>query len=600
MLEIYQKLIGLFDATERRRGLAVLLLLVLVAFIETLGVASIMPFIAVLSNPDAIQTNTYLQAIYSGLSFTSERSFLIFLGASFFVVLLLSLALRALGLWAQMRFSHNREWRWSERLVSRYLHQPYEWFLSRHSSDLATAVLSEVNQVVTGALFPAMQVVAHVLVSIFLLVLLVSADPLLAFTMGGALIGSYVVISWLLKRPLGAIGRERKEANRRRFHAVQEAFGGIKDVKLGGHEDSILEQFSKPSELLAKRRITTGILSELPSFVMQGLLFGGMLLVLLHLIVSKGGFQSALPLLALYAFGGYRLMPAIQTIYRNVSIIRTNKPALDALHSDFSMPTLTPESGVATSDHDSRIAANQDIELVDVSYTYPGAPTPSLRSLSMRVQARTTVGLVGPTGSGKTTTVDLLLGLLRPTSGALQVDGVAIYDQDVRRWQRSIGYVPQHIFLSDDSIAANIAFGVSPNAIDMQAVERAAIAANLHEFVVSDLPNGYFTQVGERGVRLSGGQRQRIGIARALYHDPEVLILDEATSALDNLTEQAVMDAVKNLGNRKTIILIAHRLSTVRGCDCIFLLERGQISAFGKYDELVNCSEAFRRMAELN
>jgi ATP-binding cassette, subfamily B, bacterial PglK len=244
------------------------------------------------------------------------------------------------------------------------------------------------------------------------------------------------------------------------------------------------------------------------------------------------------------------------------------------------------------------VAAQAAAQPGEVHYRYPGASRPALQNVSFDVEACTTVGIVGATGSGKTTLVDIVLGLLRPESGVIRVDGEVLEDQSVRHWQRSLGYVPQQIFLSDDSIAANIAFGLGGKDIDMAAVERAAKVANLHDFVVNELPEGYQTTVGERGVRLSGGQRQRIGIARALYRDPDLLIMDEATSALDNVTERAVMEAVHNLGRQKTIILIAHRLSTVRNCDRIFLLEHSELIASGTYDELVAQNARFRAMAE--
>jgi ABC-type multidrug transport system fused ATPase/permease subunit len=237
------------------------------------------------------------------------------------------------------------------------------------------------------------------------------------------------------------------------------------------------------------------------------------------------------------------------------------------------------------------------LELVDVHYSYPKAERAALEGLDLAIEANTTVGIVGGTGAGKTTTVDVILGLLVPQAGELRVDGVPVIAANRRAWQNSIGYVPQAIFLTDDSVAANIAFGLPPEEIDHAAVERAARIAELHDFVTDELPDGYATRVGERGVRLSGGQRQRIGIARALYHDPDVLILDEATSALDNLTEKAVMDAVHNLGHAKTIVLIAHRLSTVRDCDTIFMLERGRVIAQGRYDALLETSQKFRAMA---
>jgi ABC-type multidrug transport system fused ATPase/permease subunit len=268
---------------------------------------------------------------------------------------------------------------------------------------------------------------------------------------------------------------------------------------------------------------------------------------------------------------------------------------LDNVHRDMLETRGTPKAVPAGATEPVRLT--RQLELVDVQFSYPTADRASLNGLTLSIAANTTVGIVGGTGAGKTTAVDLILGLLQPTAGKIMVDGVELTARNQRGWQDVLGYVPQQIYLMDDTVAANIAFGIPKDKRDQAAIERAAKLAELHDFVMGDLPKGYDTEVGERGVRLSGGQRQRIGIARALYHDPDVLILDEATSALDNLTEQAVMEAVHNLGHRKTIIMIAHRLTTVRNCDNIFLLEKGQLADQGPYEELLASNETFRRMA---
>lgn len=600
MIEIYKKIYSLLDARERRRGAVVFGLMIFVAFVETIGVASIMPFIAVLANPAVVEENQYLAWVYKVLGFSDNRIFLIFLGAIFFFVLLASLTTRALGIWAQLRFSQNRNASWSSRLVGGYLGQPYEWFLNRHSSDLATNVLAEVQNVINGVLFPSMQVIAHGLIALFLFSLLLVVDPFLAVSVSVALGGGFLLISLIFKRKLERIGKRRRIANLERFHIVQEGFGGIKEAKVLGLERELLKRFRGPAQMFADCQISTGTISQLPPLAMQALLFGGMLLVLLYLMVTMGGFQSALPVIALYALAGYRLMPALQHIYQGISQMRATEAVLDQVCTDFERIQVNQPAPLADERpaNARRTPLLEKLTLHEVSYRYPGAAGPALRNLSLSIPAFTTVGLVGTTGSGKTTAVDIILGLLRPSEGALVVDGAIIGPAEVRRWQRTLGYVPQQIFLSDETVAGNIAFGLPEHAVDMDAVERAARVANLHDFVVNEMPEGYQTRVGERGVRLSGGQRQRIGIARALYHDPDVLILDEATSALDNLTEQAVMEAVDNLGSGKTIILIAHRLSTVRNCDCIYMLERGALIAAGTYDELMVSSSKFRTMAE--
>ena len=383
------------------------------------------------------------------------------------------------------------------------------------------------------------------------------------------------------------------QANQERYTVLSEAFGAAKEVKVGGLEQAYIQRFAKPAEIWATGQATAQVIAQLPRFALEAIAFGGMLIVVLYLMAKSGSFAAAVPIIALYAFAGYRLMPALQQIYGAFTALRFVGPALDALHED-----LISLQGSNTQDRlITPLSLTHAIELNKVSYHYPNASQPALKDISINIPAHSKVGFVGATGSGKTTAVDVTLGLLEPQTGHLNVDGQPINAANRRRWQRAIGYVPQHIYLADDSVTANIAFGVNAEDIDQQAVERAAKIANLHEFVSNDLLQGYETTVGERGVRLSGGQRQRIGIARALYHDPQVLILDEATSALDNLTEHAVLESVNNLGYDITIIMIAHRLSTVRQCDQIYLLERGKVKAHGTFDELTQTNEQFRAMA---
>lgn len=595
MRQSLKKILDLLSPAERRRGYLLLCMIIVMALLEAMGVASIMPFMSMLADPGVVESNPYLSAVYKRLGFADPQRFLFFLGLVVFVALLTSVAFKALTTYFLLRFTQMRNYTLSRRLVAGYLRQPYEWFLSRHSADLGKTVLSEVQQVTSGTLIPFMQAIAHSAVVLALLALLVAIDPLTALVVSISLGGVYAIIYVGLRRYLARIGADRVQANRERFQAVQEAFGGIKDVKVAGLEGVMLQRFDGPARRFAQRQAASEVVSQLPKFAMQIIAFGGVLILVLYLLATRGGLQQALPVIGVYALAGYRLLPALQGVYQHLSKMRFSRPALEVLHADLSK--LNTAAGLDLSAlPPAPLGIRETIRLDGVRYTYPSAERPALDSLSLDIAARTTVGFIGATGSGKTTTVDIILGLLVPQQGRLVVDGQVIDAANVRAWQRTIGYVPQHIYLADDSVAANIAFGVPSDQIDMDAVERAARIANLHRFVAEEMPEGYATCVGERGVRLSGGQRQRIGIARALYHDPEVLIMDEATSALDNLTEQAVMEAVHNLGRRKTIILIAHRLTTVRNCDCIFMLEKGRLVAQGRYDELVESSATFRAM----
>jgi ABC-type bacteriocin/lantibiotic exporter with double-glycine peptidase domain len=594
-LNLIRKVLILLSPRERRDACLLVALILVMAALDVIGVASVMPFMAVLANPDAVEANKYLSAAYARFGFANKEQFLFFLGLMVFVALVSSILFKALTTWALLRYTHMREYSLGIRLVAGYLRQPYEWFLSRHSADLSKSVLSEVQEVVVGALIPLLQLLAQGAVVIALLMLLILADPLLALYIGVGLGVGYGGLYMLLRRRLARLGKEREEANRSRFEILSEAFGGIKELKLAGLEEVLIRRYKQPAKQCAKSITAAQLAKQLPRYALEIIAFGGMLLVVLYLMRTRGSFEGALPLIALYAFGSYRLMPALQQVYAHMATLRFAEPALNNLYADLVQiaPAQSGESILTP------LSVEKSIALREVTYAYPNSQVAAVHNLSLEIPARATVGLVGSTGSGKTTTVDIILGLLLPYSGRLEIDGVPIGPDNLRAWQRNLGYVPQHIYLAADTVAGNIAFGVPREEIDLSAVERAARIANLHDFVVNDMPQGYNTQVGERGVCLSGGQRQRVGIARALYHKPQVLVLDEATSALDNLTEQSVMEAVHNLSHEVTIIIIAHRLSTVRECDCIYILEKGGLVGEGNYDELVRDNPQFRRMTQV-
>ena len=487
-----------------------------------------------------------------------------------------------------------REYSIGKRLVEGYLCQPYSWFLSQNSADLGKNILSEVAAVIGGCMLPWMTVVTQSAVVLALSILLIVVDTVLALSVGAVLVLAYFSIFVVMSGSLKRLGEERVDANQQRFTVLIEAFGAAKELKVNGLERAYIQRFAKPAEMYAKSQATAQAIAQLPRFTMEAVAFGGMLLVILYLVSKSSGFTSAVPVIALYAFSGYRLLPALQQIYAAVTQLRFAGPALDALNKDIISLEVAETSGYG---HQVPLQLTQAVQLNRVSYSYPDAKQHAVNSIDIVIPAHSSVGFVGPTGSGKTTTVDLILGILEPQQGHLTVDGEIITPDKYRHWQRAIGYVPQHIYLADDSITANIAFGVEAEDIDQKAVERAAKIANLHEFIVRDLQQGYATNVGERGVRLSGGQLQRIGIARALYRNPQVLVLDEATSALDNLTEKALMKALKNLDSNITVVSIAHRLSTVQQCDKIYLFERGKVTDSGTYDELIGSSDKFRAMA---
>lgn len=588
-----KKLIELLSQQERRRAILLLAMILIMAMLDVVGVASIMPFIGVLANPDLIESNRLLFWIYQKLDFVDRLSFLYFLGVAAFILLVTSLGFKALTTYVQLRFTLMREYSIGKRLLQGYLYQPYVWFLNRHSAELGKTILSEVNSVVGSGMMPLMTLFSQGAIAISILTLLLIVETRLAITTMLVLMGVYFSIFKLISAYMSRIGMETLNANAQRFTVISEAFGAAKEVKAGGLESVYVKRFAKPAVAYAQYQALSQVIAQLPRFALEGLAFGGMLLVILYLMAGGGNFASALPIIALYAFAGYRLMPALQQIYAAISRLRFVGPAIDALHSDLVSLRL-PCTQIS---HAMPMTLRQRIKLDNIHFSYPNAKKSALKGTTIEIAAYSRVGLVGLTGSGKTTVVDIMLGLLLPEKGSFSIDGVDINDANRRQWQKLVGYVPQQIFLADDSVSANIAFGVEYDAIDRKALEDAAKIANLHEFVMNDMPQAYDTVVGERGVRLSGGQRQRIGIARALYHKPKVLILDEATSSLDNLTEQSVMDALANIKHKVTIILIAHRLTTVRDCDQIYLLDGGSVRAQGTYEELLQNSETFIAMA---
>jgi ABC-type multidrug transport system fused ATPase/permease subunit len=594
-MPLIHKILSLFTPKERHQGYVLLAMIVVMAFLDTIGVASIMPFMAVLGNPEVVETNKWLAMVYGRLGFEDPKDFLFFLGVAVFVLLMGSICFKALTQWGLLRFTNMRNYSLSCRMFKGYLNRPYVWFLNRHSADLGKSVLSEVGEVVNGVVLPVMQLLAHGAVALFLIILLIFIDPILAVFAAAVLGGAYTLIFFATRRYLSRIGADRVIANQIRFQVAQEALGGIKEVKVFGREDSFFNQFTGPSFRFAQHQANSLIAGQMPRYALEILAFGGILILALVLFRTHDNFAQVVSILAVYALAGYRLLPALQIVYSQISRLRYSLPALDSLHrdiADFSESTVHEESKI-----ESIFAPFKDIVFKDIFFTYPGAKTSTLCGLNIKIDAHSTVGLVGSTGSGKTTTVDLMLGLLWPDSGCLLVDGRQVNKSNIREWQNILGYVPQQIYLVDDSVAANIAFGIPKDQIDMESVKKAACIAEVHEFVCNNLPHGYETLVGERGVRLSGGQRQRLGIARALYHDPAVLVFDEATSALDSLTEQAVMRAVHNIKKNKTIILIAHRLTTVKQCDCIYLLEEGKVVACGSFEELEKENDCFRMMA---
>ena len=583
-MQIVKKLLFLLTLHERKNAIFLMGMVLVLAMLEMIGVVSILPFLTVLMNPNLIETNFLLNTAFktsSVFGVETKNNFLFLLGVVVFLILITTITFKFLTFYIQLKFTSLLNHKIAKRFVEGYLHQPYSWFLNRHSADLGKNILSEINFVISRGITPMIDLVKQSVIAFAIIITLFFVDPILTIVIGLTFGISYGLIYLVIRTFALGIGQKRVEATKWIFTSITEAFGAIKEIKVTGHEQSYINRFSKPSLVLSRISVLAAVISILPRFVLEAITFGGMLLVVLYLMMQSGNFSAALPVIALFTYAGYRLMPTLQQIYSSLVTLRFVGPALDALYKELkSLKT----SNFDQTDNVPLIKKN--ITLKNINFNYANSSRTTLKNINFNIPAKTSVGIIGSTGSGKTTLVDIILGLLQPQQGLLEVDGKEINNSNSKSWQRSIGYVPQHIFLSDYTVAANIAFGVHNDQIDYEAVERAAKIAKLHEFITSELPQKYQTTIGERGIRLSGGQRQRIGIARALYNSPKVLILDEASSALDNDTEKQVMNEIKKLEKDITLIMIAHRLSTLRDCNSIIILDKGEIKEQGTFEEL--------------
>ena len=592
-MKIITKLLFLLSDQEKKKTLILFVLILTMALIDMLGVASILPFIAVLTNPDLLQTNSFLSNVFkftNNYGLETENQFFILLGALVFILLILSLIMKAVTTYAKLRFTQMREYSIAKRLTESYLHQPYSWFLDRHSADLGKSILSEVSAIAGQGIQPMINLIAQVMVVITLLTLLILVDYKITIVTCFVFLFSYFVIYHLTRSFIKKIGKERFIANQERFKILNEVFGSFKEVKLGNLENYFINKFSNPAKIYAKHQSSSQAIGQLPRYVIEAVAFGGLLIVILYLLKSQGTFSNSIPIISLFAYAGYRLMPAIQQIYLAITQLRYVGPSLDAIYNDLRKLKLEK----IVEDRNDFIF-DKNITLNQIHYNYPNTSRTALQNINLEIKAKSKVGIIGSTGSGKTTLVDIILGLLTPQKGLLTVDGKILDENNIRSWQSLISYVPQQIFLVDDTIKANIGFGFDPGKISQEKIERSAKIAHIHDFIVNELPQQYETIIGENGIRLSGGQRQRIGIARALYFKPKLLVLDEATSALDDQTERKVIEEINNFSKEITIISIAHRLSTLEQCDKIFLIKDGLLKTQGSLEEVKENLNTFEK-----
>jgi len=580
---------------KKKKFFFIVIGLIILGFIEVLGIASIGPLMAVVTNEELIFNNIYLKKIYYMFSFNSKNQFIVFLGFICFSTVAFSNIFNAIMIWQTTLFAKLQGYIISYKLYEKYLFNDYSIFLNRNSSEIEKNILSEVKRTVDGIILPILQLISKFFVTISIFIFLIIFNPTITIPIIIILSLSYFLVFYFLKDIQTRIGLESTKTVLSRFKIINESLYGIKEIKLKSAENIYLRLFSKPAKREAILDTKGTLISNLPRFLIETVIIMILVITIIYLTYEEQVSNSGLmPIFAIYALAGIRLMPSIQQIYLSSAMIKYNLPAFELLINDFNrVQIINPLSKKRFED----FSFNNNIKLNDISFKYENSNNLVLNKINFKIKKNSIIGIVGRTGSGKSTLIDLFCGLLNPTRGCFFIDDRKYVNLNIDKWKHIIGYVPQSIRLNDDTIASNIAFPFSKNEINMDKVIECSKKSNLHEYVIS-LPNGYETVIGEKGVRLSGGQRQRIAISRSLYSDPQILIFDEATSALDNITENIILDTINVLSNKITLIIISHRLKTLKKCDNIIYIKDQTINDQGTYSYLSQTNENFKKLKQ--
>lgn len=566
MLNSLKQLWQILSPLDKRKVIYVLILVMCMALIESAGVISIMPFLAVLSNPEVVESNHSLKLIYDFTGAISKQNFIVYLGFLSLGIVIFSTIFKIITQYAVNRFASLQRHYFATRLLKIYLQQNYEFFIQRNSATLVKNILSEVDQLIWTMILPALTLMSYGVVLLAMIGILLLYDPLMAMATATVLGIFYCVIYMLVRKKLAQIGQEFTQANKERYQTCQEALAGIKDVMINNAKQGYIDQFEQSSRVFARHIATRDTLGQVPLNIIETVGYGCLIGLAMILVVSGKEVSHILPVLGLYGFAAYRMLPAAQNMYRSISQIKFSEQVLSILQPEFALEK-TEHTDSLKSDIQ-KLKFENSIRLESISFAYPNrTEQPILNDFSLEIKKNSSLGIVGKSGSGKSTLMDIILGLLIPQQGQVYIDDVVLTPHNMHVWRDLVGYVPQSIYLADKTIAENIAFGVTQTDIDLEQVKYVARLAQIDDFIQHQLPLGYHTIVGERGVMLSGGQRQRIGIARALYKNPQILFMDEATSALDNETEKAVNESIQSLNGKMTIVIIAHRQSAIMGCN---------------------------------
>lgn len=577
MKDIFKKFNKVLNKKQKSRVVVLIFMILIGAVLETLGVSMIYPLIETVMMPEVFEQNAMIVWICNMLGYTSAEQFVTFMLLALIFIFIFKNLYLLLLYYVQHSFITNSQYRISRDLLKVYLNRPYEFYLNASTGDIMRTVYSD-STGIFNLLLQCMQFITEFMVAIFLGTYLLIIDPVMTIVMGILLVGITLLSSAFLKPRISRIGEESRQQQSKMYKTIMQSINSVKDVKVYAKEDAFLGIYRKYGKRYYNLARDHEVLSSVPRLAIEAFSLSGVLAYMAVMMKLGQNVQTMVPQLSAFAVAAVRLLPSASRINTYLANIAYYRPTLDYVYANVELPKNVDERAAeakAVTETD-KLKFHDCIKVEQLYYKYPNTDKYIFENARMQVPYGKSVGIMGPSGAGKTTVVDIMLGLLRVESGTITCDGVNVLEH-YGQWLANIGYISQTINMVDDTIRANIAFGVDVDDIDDARVWQVLEEAQLADFV-RNLPNGINTVIGERGVRISGGQRQRVGIARALYHDPEILILDEATSALDNDTEAAIMEAIENFHGRKTMLIIAHRLKTIENCDIIYKVENGKIT----------------------
>ena len=594
-----KKIISLLEKKDINNGLITLFVIALQALVEVSGAAAIFPLLILIIDRDKTSSNFFinqLSIVMDKFGIISENNKNFGLIAILFFLTFLILLVRVYSSYRRINFLESVRFSLGKRLLNSYLSQSYEFFINNNSNDLAKNILSEVDQIVGKVLYPLVNMTAQLIVGFGLLLFLFVINPKIGFLF--ITIGSLIYLIFLNKigKTLLRIGNARLYSQKKRFISINEILSGIKTIKVSNTEKYSIRKFLIPNRIFSRMNSFRIVLNETPSFFVETFAILGLILVsIINEIKNNSSNPDSLALIALYGYTFFKIKPSITALLSGTSGLKYGEKTINKIFEDLKLEKKKTHKKYP---YENKIEFRKDLILKDISYKYFKSGQKSLSNINLNIKKGQSVAIVGRTGCGKTTLSNIILGLFKPTSGDIFIDGEKLNNTNLLSWQNNIGYVAQDVFMLDASISENISFGRNANGDNKKAIRIAAKKAGINGFIENDLKEGYATKIGDKGIRLSGGEKQRIALARALYKDPNVLILDEATSALDPITEKKVIEEMQDLAKEKTLIMIAHRISTIKNCDLIIVLNKGVLETFGSFEELQKRNKYFSQMVD--